>query len=353
MARIFVASDSGLTKLMDDIAGRLGERGHAIMRGPLDTPGVMKTYSEAERASFIDDADIAVFTPRHACTRALMASAARLRGVCYPVIGVESLDLEAANDLGIIVGNGAVRGNIVGMAESTVMLMLMLLYDVETNIHLINSGRWRRPGHNSHQMEGKTIGLIGFGRIAREVAQRLSPFGVTLLTHSPRARAEDLPAGITKVDLDMLLRRSDVVSVLTGLTPETRSMLDAARLSSMKPSAYLVNTGRGAVVDETALFQALRDGVIAGAALDTFAVEPLPADSPLRTLKNVILTPHCVGHTIEGWDQFGPAMIENVERILADVLPLHCKNPEAESAWRERLARIALAAYKSPKDQKA
>ena len=350
MARIFIVSDSGLAKLMDDIAASLRERGHAIVRGPLDTPGVMKTYTPAERASFIDDADIAVFTPRHECSRATMAGAKKLRGVCYPVIGVESLDLDAANDLGIIVGHGAVRGNIVGMAESTVMLMLMLLYGVETNIRLINSGKWRRPGHHAQQMEGKTIGLIGFGRIAREVAHRLAPFGVTLLTHSPRARAEDLPAGVTKVDLDTLLRQSDVVSILTGLTPQTRLMLDAARLALMKPSAYLVNTGRGAVVDETALFEALRDRVIAGAALDTFTVEPLPADSPLRTLENVILTPHCVGHTIEGWDQFGPATVENIERILAGALPLHCKNPEALAAWRDRLARIALAAHKTPED---
>jgi phosphoglycerate dehydrogenase-like enzyme len=216
----------------------------------------------------------------------------------------------------------------------------MLFYDVETNIARINAGVWRRAGHHGHQVEGKTIGLIGFGRIAREITSRLAPFGVRIITYSPRARPEDLPPGVEKVDLDTLLSTSDLVSVLTGLTPETRHMLDAGKLARMKPTAYLVNTGRGAVIDETALIELLRERRIAGAALDTFMVEPLPSDSPLLTLDNVILTPHCVGHTVEGWDEFGPALVENVERILAGELPLYCKNPEAEAAWRQRLARL-------------
>ena len=340
MAHIFIVGDTGQTALLDGVAAALVERGHTVVRGPVDTPGILNTYDAAEQAALIALADIAVFTVRHACSRDLMAGATRLRGVCYPVIGVESLDLAAANDLGIIVGHGAVRGNIIGMAESTVMLMLMLLYDVQTNIARIAAGKWRRPGHHSHQLEGKTIGLIGFGRIAREVASRLAPFGVPILTYSPRARSENLPRAVRKVDLDTLLRDSDVVSVLTGLTPETRHMIDADKLALMKPSAYLVNTGRGAVIDEAALVDVLRARRIAGAALDTFETEPLPADSPLRTLDNVILTPHCVGHTVEGFEEFGPAMIESIERILAGRLPLYCKNPEAEPAWRERLSRL-------------
>jgi D-3-phosphoglycerate dehydrogenase len=117
-------------------------------------------------------------------------------------------------------------------------------------------------------------------------------------------------------------------------------MIDAEQLALMKPSAYLVNTGRGAVIDEAALVAALRARRIMGAALDTFEAEPLPGDSPLRALDNVILTPHCVGHTVEGFAELGPAMVENIERILAGELPLYCKNPEAEAAWRERLRRL-------------
>ena len=345
MARIFICGDTGLAALLDGVASKLEELGHDVVRGPANVIGETKTYSIEERAAMLDDADIAVFTGRHHCTSELMAGARKLRGICYPVIGVESLDLAAANKLGIIVGHGAVPGNIIGMAESTVMLVLMLFYDVLTNIRLIASGDWRRPGHHGHQMQGRTIGLIGFGRIAREVAQRLLPFGVTILTYSPRLKISDIPAGVEKVtDLEDLMRRSDAICVLTGLTDATRHMIDAAKLALMKPTSYLVNTARGAVIDEDALVQALREKKIRGAALDTFLVEPLPRGSALHTLDNVILTPHCVGHTVEGWDEFEPAIIANIERILAGNLPLYCKNPEVESAWRERLRGLKKSA---------
>ncbi len=341
MARIFVCTDNRLAGLLEPAVDRLRSAGHEVVRGPgSDAAGATRNYSVEERREFIDDADVAVFTPRHACSGETMAGARRLRGVCSPVIGIESIDLAAANELGIVIGHGAVRGNVVGVAESTVMLMLMLFYDVETNIRRIHAGQWRRPGHHSRQFEGKTIGLIGFGRIARVVAARLSSFGVRIVTHSPRLKAEDIPSGVEKVDLETLLRVSDVVSLHTGLTPETRHMINAERLALMKPTAYLVNTDRGGVVDEAALVAALHEKRIAGAALDTFSVEPVTADNPLLAFENVIATPHCVGHTVEGWEEFVPALVENIEDILAGRLPVHCKNPAVEPAWRERLRRL-------------
>jgi phosphoglycerate dehydrogenase-like enzyme len=340
VARIFICGDTGLGDLLAPAAASLTADGHTVVRGPMNSVGQLRGYTPEECAALIADADLAVFTGRHDCSRALLASGTRLRGVCSPVTGVESIDLDAAAELGIIVGHGAVRGNVLGVAEATVMLMLMLFYDVETNTHLMKSGRWRRKGHNSRQFEGATIGLIGFGRIAREVAHRLAAFNVRILTASPRARPEDLPPGVTKVGLDELLAESDLVSVLTGLTPSTRHMIGAAQLARMKPTSFLVNTARGEVIDEAALFEALRDRRIAGAALDTFTVEPLPADSPLRTLDNVILTPHCVGHTVEGWNELSAALVENSRHILAGRLPRYCKNPEIEPAWRDRLRRI-------------
>ena len=339
-AKIFICGDSGQAALLERVEATLLARGHQVVRGPEDELGKVRPYSPAESTDLLGDADVAVFTVRHDCSRQLLASARKLRGVCYPVIGVETLDLEAAAEFGIIVGHGAVRGNVIGMVEANVMLMLMLLYDVRTNIARMETGAWRRSGHHGQQLAGKTIGLIGFGRIARGVAERLLAFDVRVLTYSPRATADLLPTDVQKVSLDVLLEESDVVSVLTGLTPETRNLLDGHRLAQMKPSAFLINTGRGAVVDEIALAHALRERRIAGAAIDTFAVEPLPADSLLRGLDNVILTPHCVGHTVEGEAEFAPAMIENIERILRQELPLYCKNPEVEPAWRARLLRL-------------
>ena len=338
-ARIFVCRDTGLAPLLDEVIAGLEARGHQIVRGAIDTPGQRKSYADAELAIFAD-VDAAIFTPRHACTRAVMAAAPRLRGVCSPVIGVESIDLDAAADLGIIIGHGAVRENVVGMAEATVMLMLMLLYDVQTNVARMRDGLWRRSGHHGHQIEGRTVGLIGFGRIAREIAHRLDAFGARVVTYSPRARAEDLPAHVGQVALDTLMRDSDIVTVLTGLTPETHHLIDARLIAMMKPTAYLVNTARGAIVDEAALTDALRDGRIAGAALDTFEIEPLPVESPLRNMANVIPTPHCVGHTVEGWEAFVPALIDNVEAMLRGDLPPYCKNPEVAPRWRARLAAM-------------
>jgi len=117
--------------------------------------------------------------------------------------------------------------------------------------------------------------------------------------------------------------------------------LGEAEFSIMRPHAFIVNTGRGAVCDEEALYTALGKGTIAGAALDTFTIEPLPASSGLRSLQNVILTPHAVGHTLESAEAFGPAMLENISRILRGDLPLYCKNPQIDTAWRLRLQRIS------------
>ena len=340
MARIFICGDSGQTALLDSVAARLSADGHEVVRGPADQGGRLRRYTEVERTTLIDPADLAVFTTRHECSRALLTGARRLRGVCYPVTGVETLDLAAASELGIIVGHGAVPENAVGMAEATVMLVLMLLYDVQASIARMRTGAWRPAQTASRQMRGKTVGLIGFGRIAREVAARLAPFGARVLTCSPRTPQADLPAHVVKVDLNTLLRESDVVSVLATLTGETRGMLGAAEFALMKPHALLVNTGRGELIDEAALLDALSRRRIAGAALDAFAAEPLPADHPFRVLDNVILTPHAVGHTVEGVAAIAPALLENIARILRGELPLICKNSHAEPTWRARLRRL-------------
>ena len=342
MAHIFICGDTGQAPLLDSVARELSALGHEVVRGPLDEPGTVRRYSQAECAEFITSADVAVFTTRHECSREMMAAASRLRGICYPVIGVETLDLAAANELGIIVGHGAVRENVVGMAEANLMLMLMLLYRVQINIQLMRDGKWRRPIPIAQQMEGKTIGIIGFGRIASALAERLRPLGVHILTYSPRITQDRLPDHVRKVTLTELLRDSDLVTLLTGLTPETRHLLGSAEFSMMRPHAFIVNTGRGAVCDEEALYVALRDGIIAGAALDTFTIEPLPVSSALRSLENVILTPHAVGHTLDGAEAFGPAMVENIARILRGDLPLYCKNPQIESAWRLRLQQMSV-----------
>lgn len=184
------------------------------------------------------------------------------------------------------------------------------------------------------------MGLVGFGRIGRAVAALLQPFGVTLLVHHPGSRSEDVGTCATLVDLPTLLRAADLVSLHVTLNASSRALVGEREFALMKPTAYLINTSRGEVVVEHALVDALRCGSIAGAALDTFEREPLAADHPLRSLPNLILTPHMVGQTREALAALVPAAVENVRRILAGELPLHCRNPSAATRWRERLRRL-------------
>ncbi len=186
---------------------------------------------------------------------------------------------------------------------------------------------WRPPQLKASQLRGKTIRLLGLGKIGRETARLLAPWGATL-RYSARRDADlaGLPP-MQRVDLDTLMRTSDVVVVLASLKPETRGIVSAEKLKLMKPTAILVNTARGAIVDEAALAEALKLRAIAGAALDCFAVEPLPATSPLRGLPNLILTPHMIGHTIEAHHSLEVATRENLDLILAGQPPRYVVNP--------------------------
>jgi len=154
--------------------------------------------------------------------------------------------------------------------------------------------------------------------------------------HSRRGTPPDLPAHAQAVALETLMAESDYVCVLAGAEANAPPIIDREKLAWMKPDAHLINVSRGANVDESALADALASGSIQGAALDVFAVEPLPADSPLRKLHNVVLTPHHVGHTREGDNSLVPALIENVLALLDGEVPPRVRNPQAVAAWRER-----------------
>lgn len=338
--RVFVSSAEEQNAALDAAAAALEDAGVDIVRGPPDRAGELRSYSADDRARYFHDVDAAVFSNRDLCSREVLVDSPQLRGVCFPVIGIETLDLDAASELGIIVGHGALREIQVGMAEATLMLILMLVYDVRDNIRRVEGGLWRRSEVAGQLMEGLTIGIVGFGRIARHLSKLLAPFGSRILAYSPRVPENEMPTNVTKADLPPLLGESDIIVILAGLTPNTRHLIDVRAIDAMKPGALLVNTGRGEVIDEAALVQALRDRRIAAAALDVFTVEPLPSDSPLRGLDNVILTPHAVGHVRETRAAIVATIVENVLRILAGRLPLYCANPSAETAWRERIARI-------------
>jgi phosphoglycerate dehydrogenase-like enzyme len=290
---------------------------------------------EQEPKAVLRDADVLVAVSSFPCTRELMSLAPQLRAVVSPFIGTEGFDEAAATALGIIVANGQVPENFLSMAESTILLILASLYALhwwEQQLRRSAPHPRRVPGR---MLRGRTIGIIGFGQIARALASRLEAWEVQIKTYIPRLRGP-LPNGVTRVELEDLLRSSDVVCVLASLNNETRGMLDLNRLRLMKPDAVLINTARGGIIDEHALVQVASERPGLRIALDTFAQEPLPADSPLHALANTILTPHAIGHTQESLDALPAGAIENVTRVLRGELPLYVRNPDVIPAWRAR-----------------
>ena len=342
---VYICRDFMQTKLLDSIQQGLEADGIEVIRGPEPTPGKRLVHEPASLDALFGRAEVMMFSSRSVCSREVMLAAPRLRGIVNAAIGVDTVDLEAAAELGIIVGNGALEENFLGMAEATVMFMMMLGYGVHRTEQSLRDNLPRPPsdGMWARMMKRRTVGLVGFGRIAQSVVALLSGFNMDILVHSPRAKAEDMPAGVRLVDLDTLLKSSDFVSVHVSLNAGSRGMIGEREFALMKPEAYLINTARGDVIDEPALIRALSDKRIAGAALDTFAVEPLPKDSPLRTLDNVILTPHMVGHTRDLMDAMVPTAIANIRNILAGEPPVHCRNPAVLPAWRARLATLPSA----------
>jgi len=267
----------------------------------------------------------------------LLEPAPRLRAVVSPWIGTEAFDIPALSVRGILLANGQVPENYLSMAEATIMLILASLHNLPEKIEALRANRAPPPRQKARMLRGKTLGMIGFGNMARAIAARLAPWEVRMLAYAPRLKSP-LPPCVERVPLEELLRASDIVCVLATLNAETRGMIDLEKLRLMKPEAILINTARGGIVDERALVAIAKEGRLHKIALDVFETEPLPADSPLRSIPNAILTPHCVGHAREGADAIAQTAVENVTRVLEGRAPLYVVNAEILPAWLKRWA---------------
>lgn len=259
----------------------------------------------------------AVFAVRADVNAGVMDALPRLRVIGRYGIGVDNIDVEAATRRGLAVVN-APGFCIREVAEHTLMFVLACA----RKLHRLNAGmhrgEWGRDvAAPLHGVYTQTLGLVGFGQIGREVARRAAAFGMTLLAADPYLRPADAERhGVRLVQLPELLRQADFVSVHAPLTAETRHLIGANELQRMKPTAYLINTSRGPLVDEAALAAALQQGRIAGAALDVFETEPLPASSPLARLDTVLLTPHTGGVS----DESQEVARRTIARAAADIL---------------------------------
>ena len=249
----------------------------------------------------------------------LLAEAPALRVIGRAGVGVDNIDLAAATERGIAVLN-APAGNTVSAVELTLALILALARRVSEADASMREGAWQRSRFKGVELRGRTLGLVGAGRIGGEVARRCQAFGMRVVAFDPyltSERAEDL--GVERAeDLDAVLERADVLSLHVPLTDATRGMIDARALERMKKNAFLVNVARGGIVDESALAEALRSGRLAGAALDVFEREPLEEESALRAAPNIVLTPHLGASTSEAQERVATEVSEGVRAALAE-----------------------------------
>jgi D-3-phosphoglycerate dehydrogenase/(S)-sulfolactate dehydrogenase len=302
----------------DDIDGWLREQGcetvHAPYRGPRDLEELIRLFRDVDGAIIASD----LVSP------AVLDAAPRLRVVARPGVGYDSVDIDAATSRGVAVCNmPAVNASAV--AELTIGLMVLCARQIPRNMDDVRAGSWQRI--EGRELNGATLGLVGLGSIGRAAAALARGFGMTLLAYDKFPDPEYAEThGVEYVEADELLRRSDFVSLHMLLDASTRHWLDQRRLALMKPTAYLINTSRGPVVDEAALADALRDRTIAGAALDVVEVEPLPTDSPLRSLDNVYITPHLGGVTTEARARSGWGAARSVVDVLQGRRPTNLVN---------------------------
>ena len=251
-------------------------------------------------------------------TRESLARADRLTVIGRAGVGVDTIDVDAATERGIAVLT-APAGNTISAAELTMALILALIRHVPAADRSMRAAKWDRKSFSGAELQGKTLGLLGAGRIGSEVARRARAFGVRVLAYDPFLTEERAQAiGLELAALDAILEQADIISVHVPLTESTTGLIGARELGMMKRSAYVVNVARGGVIDEKALVQALGEKRIAGAALDVFEREPLPADDPLRTLDNVVLTPHLGASTAEAQHSVALEIADAVRAALLE-----------------------------------
>jgi phosphoglycerate dehydrogenase-like enzyme len=296
-------------------------------------------YERRQLIDLIGDCPVVYPSGRDVIGADILDSCPELQAVVKSSIGIETVDVDAATDLGILCCNSPTPENYLGVAEATVGFMVALFKRLKFNEAFLRAGGWKEAQNRGMLMVGRTVGLIGVGRIGRNVAKRMAAWDMKFLGYDPYVSQETVaPLGIKMVSLEELLRESDVVTLHVVLTRETRNMITLRELKMMKPTAYIINTSRGPAINEADLTQALNEGIIAGAALDVFEVEPTPMSNPARRVDptRLIMTPHNIGAN-PGSSEAGQRMAaESILSILKGKAPETVVNPDAIEQWRQR-----------------
>lgn len=303
-----------VTEFMDEAILREGLAGHEVLYDPglVDRPADLLALAGQARALIVRN--------RTQVRGDLLAAATRLEVVGRLGVGLDNIDVEACRERGIAV-HPATGANDLSVAEYVLTAALVLLRGAWFATDRVLSGAWPRNDLMGREVSGKVMGLVGFGAIARQVADRARALGMQVMAHDPFVLPDD-PAwplhGVAPMPMDVLLARADVVSLHVPLTAGTRHLIDAGALARMKPDAVLINAARGGVVHEPALADALRARRLGGAALDVFETEPLSAAAagPFAGCPNLILTPHIAGVTTESNLRVSAVTVEAVARAL-------------------------------------
>lgn len=301
--------------LADEAMALLRDRGiEAVFVPPYTGPADLAALVARERAE-------ALLVRMGEIDATVINASDRLRAISKHGVGYNNIDVAAATRRGIpvMVAHAANARSVAELVMALIYTLVKKLFALDAGLR---AGKWEKPGHSGMELTGKCLGIVGLGSIGREVAALAAPLRMRILAFDPAVSKSAVPENIHLVGrLEEMLGEVDILSLNCPLNDKTRNMIGETQLAAMKPSAYLINAARGGVVDEDALIAALRTGTIAGAGLDSFAAEPPPADSPLWSLPNLVVTPHIAGVTREAAARVGVQAVENILTVLDGRMP--------------------------------
>jgi D-3-phosphoglycerate dehydrogenase / 2-oxoglutarate reductase len=302
------------------VADAISRRGiEELGKGGRLTVRVQTGLNEEELVKIIPEFSAIIVRSETKVTAPILKAGKRLRVIGRAGVGIDNVDVEAATRCGVIVMNTP-GGNTISTAEHAFSLLLSVARKIPQAHSNLQSGHWDRKQFEGTELYNKTLGIIGMGRIGSELSRRAIAFGMRVLAYDPylaSSRARALQVELVE-ELDDLLPLAAFLSLHTPLTPETHHLLNAARLTKTKPGVRLINCARGGLIDEAALLDSLGSGQVAGAALDVFETEPLPDDSPLRRMPNLILTPHLGASTLEAQESVGIEIAQAIRGALLE-----------------------------------
>lgn len=306
------------------IADEISEKGVAILKNSGHEVDIRPGLKEDELVKIIGGYDAMIVRSATKATKNII-QASKLKVIGRAGVGIDNIDLEAATQKGILVMN-APSGNIISTAELAVALIFALARNVAQADKTMKEQKWEKKKFTGRQLAGKTLGIIGLGRVGAEVVKRAQGLGMVVIAYDPLISPElAVKLHVRLVDLNNLLSQADIITIHTTLTPQTKDMIGAEQISKMKKSAFIINTARGGIINEDALFEALKEKKIAGAALDVFSKEPLE-DWKLAQLENCICTPHLGASTKEAQEEVGSEIAEQINLYLTQGIVKNAMN---------------------------